>query len=153
MRTDSEQRSARGPCAGKMCWAAVLLLAVLASSQVIQALGVWQGRGVNQTLSPGLTGSLYSVTLVNGWVYYGRLVEARPGYVKLADVYYVETSVVDSKTGRSDNRLVSRQKNDWHGPEWMAIPVDKILLMEQVGAQSRLAKLIEQDMMSAATSK
>jgi hypothetical protein len=145
MASDSHvtEQSDHGQCAVKMRWV-LLLLAVLALSQVIQAWNAWQGRGADHTLSPGPTGSLYSVLLVNGTVYYGRLVEAPPGYVKLADVYYVENYVVD-KTGSRDNRLVNRQKNDWHGPEWMAISVDKILLMEKVGAQSRLAKLIEQD--------
>ncbi len=147
MASDSEQ-SVHGHCAGKTGWAMLLLFAVLALSQAVQAWSVWQGRGVNQSLSPGQTGSLYGVTLVNGGIFYGRLVEAPPGYIKLADVYYIESSVVD-KSGRVDNHLVSRQKNDWHGPEWMAIPVEKVLLMEEVGTQSRLAKLIEQDKMQA----
>lgn len=121
-----------------------VLLVVLALSQALQAWNAWQGRGADRTLSPGPTGSLYSVALLTGPVYYGRLVEAKPGYVKLADVYYVENVVVDN-TGRRDNRLLNRQKNDWHAPEWMAIPVDKIVLMEKVDAQSRLAKLIEQE--------
>lgn len=145
MASDSEQY-VHGRCAGKTGWAMLLLVAILALSQAVQAWSAWQGRGGNQSLSPGMTGSLFGVTLVTGGIYYGRLVEAAPGYIKLADVYYIEGSVTD-KSGRVDNHLVNRQKNDWHGPEWMAIPVDKILLMEQVGAQSRLAKLIEQDSM------
>ena len=36
-------------------------------------------------------------------------------------------------------------KVDWHGPEWMAIPLDKILFIEKVGAQSQLATLIATD--------
>jgi hypothetical protein len=141
------EQSVHGQCAGMMR-GVMLLLVVLALSQAIQAWNGWQGRGADHTLSPGPTGSLYSVSLVNGAVYYGRLVEAPPGYVKLADVYYVENYVVDNKGGR-DNRLVNRQKNDWHGPEWMAIPVDKVLLMEKVGAQSRVAKLIDQEKVPA----
>lgn len=122
----------------------VALLLALVVAQAVQSWSAWAGRGGTPALNPGPVGGVYATTLVTGPVFYGRLVEAQPGYVKLADIYYVESFVADPG-GRRDNRLVSRQKNDWHGPESMVVPTEKILLMETIGAQSRLAKLIEQD--------
>lgn len=87
---------------------------------------------------PAAAGSWQSVTLVNGQVYYGRLAEAAPQWVRLTDVYYV----VSNGQG---NRLVNRQRNDWHGPASQTIPVEKIIMMEAVGPDSQLAKLIAAD--------
>jgi hypothetical protein len=122
---------------------AVLLLALVLALALL-SWSVWEGRGSAPALSPGPVGALYGVTLLTGSVYYGRLVEARPGHIKLADIYYVESFAADA-SGRRDNRLVNRQKNDWHAPDLMTIPTDKILMIEPVGVQSRLAKLIEQE--------
>lgn len=47
--------------------------------------------------------------------------------------------------GGIDNRLVNRQKADWHGPDWMSIPMEKVMFIEAVGARSRLAQLIGSD--------
>ena len=47
--------------------------------------------------------------------------------------------------GQPGNRVVSRKKNDWHGPEWQLLAADKIVSMEAVGPQSQLARLIAQD--------
>lgn len=91
----------------------------------------------------GPPGALVSVQLVSGQVYYGTLQESRPGLVRLSDVYYTQSYTMPN--GQPGNRVVNRKKTDWHGPEAQLIPVEKILLMEVVGAQSPLAKLIAQD--------
>ncbi|MRR52371.1 MAG: hypothetical protein EG825_15940 [Rhodocyclaceae bacterium] len=141
MGTPAEQET-RGGCRCHPLVFGVLLLA-LVLAQAAQSWSAWKGRSV-PVLDPGPIGGWYGVTLAGGAVYYGRLLEAGPGQVKLADVYYVETFIADP-SGRRDNRLVNRQKNDWHSPETMVIAADKILMIETVGTQSRLAKLIEQE--------
>jgi hypothetical protein len=70
--------------------------------------------------------------------------------VRLRDVYYVQ-SVVEAQGSAPNNRLVNRHKTDWHAPETMIVPVDKMLMLEKVGAASRLAQLIEQDRAAAAS--
>ena len=55
------------------------------------------------------------------------------------------TTVMTMLERLARKQLVSRRKVDWHGPEWMAIPLDKILFIEKVGAQSQLAALIATD--------
>jgi hypothetical protein len=123
---------------------AVGLLALLTLAQLVQG---WRAMRVDAVQLSGLRtaalGSLCSVLLVNGQMYYGTLITAEGGFIKLSDVYYVRGI---AQTGPpASNQLVSRRKVDWHGPEWMAIPLDKILFIEKVGAQSQLATLIATD--------
>jgi len=101
---------------------------------------------VRQTLSPTMpapSGTPVAVTLTNGPVFYGRLADPTAGQIRLTEVYYVE-SFTDAN-GRRDNRLVNRRKNDWHAPDWMSIPVERIAMIEPLAADSRLGALIAQD--------
>lgn len=102
----------------------------------------WRASAAH-AFDPGATGQLYSVQLVTGQVYYGTLLESRPGFVRLGDVYY--TQAYTQPNGQPGNRVVNRRKTDWHGPEAQLIPAEKILMMEVVGPQSQLARLIAQD--------
>ncbi len=133
-------RASGGAWPGRAVTVAALTLGLLIALAVAtQAALAWRGG----TLAPGPLGARYSVFLSNGQVYYGELLETRAAYLKLGDVYYVQPYT--QADGRSGNRLVSRKKSDWHGPDWQAIPTDKIVLIEAVGADSQLARLIEQD--------
>ena len=91
----------------------------------------------------GAPGTGVSVLLSNGQVHYGELAEQSAGYVRLVDVYYVQT--VAGPEGQSGNQLVNRGKADWHGPQWMSISTDRIVFVEGVGESSRLAELIAQE--------
>jgi hypothetical protein len=71
------------------------------------------------------------------------LLEAKPAYIKLGDVYYIQS--YQQPNGQPGNRVVSRRKNDWHGPLEQTIPSEKIMTMDAVGPQSQLARLIQQD--------
>lgn len=120
----------------------VLLTATVAAHAALE----WQQQR-SRALAPGPAGGLYSVQLLNGQIYYGILADSRPGQVQLEDVYYIQT--YQQPNGQAGNRVVSRKKNDWHGPLSQTIPSDKILFMEAVGPQSQLARLIQQDKASA----
>ena len=124
-----------------LAFAAVICLAVLATSGVVVT---WQALRSDAGVLPGRPGSLYSVQLVNGQIYYGTLAQSAQRFVELADVYYVHTVSLPNGAGVR-NQLVSRRKTDWHAPEWMAIPLDQVLFIEQVGPGSQLARLIAQD--------
>lgn len=121
---------------------ALLLGLIIALSLAAQAVLAWRNEQ-QRLLSVGPPGALYSVHLLNGQMYFGNLLEVRPGFIKLGDVYYIQSFTPPN--GQPGNRVVSRQKNDWHGPAWQAIPSDKILMIEAVGPQSQLARLIQQD--------
>jgi hypothetical protein len=115
---------------------------VIALALLAQAGLAWrQDRAA--VLALGKPGELVTVMLVNSQIYYGTLLESTPAYVKLGDVYYTQSFV--QPNGQQANRVVSRKKNDWHGPEWQVIPAEKILFVERVGADSQLARLIAQD--------
>jgi hypothetical protein len=103
------------------------------------------GRGFAHSLARG---SLCAVTLSTGQVYYGKLLETGRDYVRLGEVYYAQ-STPQANGGPPAFSLVSRQKNDWHAPGTMVVPVEKILLIEDVSATSRLGQLILQDQSGA----
>jgi len=127
-----------------MLAAAVTCLALLALAELLQAWHALRGdSGAGSLRAQVRPGSICSVLLVNGQMYYGTLVSGPVGFVELSDVYYVRS--VTPPDGTAQNQVVSRRKVDWHGPEWMAIPLDKVQFIEQVGADSQLAKLIAQD--------
>jgi hypothetical protein len=134
-----DHRSAWTPASA---WIATIVGGIASLSLLAQAALTWQSLNAH-TLVPGESGGLYSVQLVNGQMFYGTLLESRPGVIKLGDVYY--TQPYTQPNGQPGNRVVSRKKNDWHGPEWQLIPVERILQMEAVGAKSQLAVLIAQD--------
>ena len=126
--------------------AAILLVGIV--FLLLQALQTWNVLRSDSSKFGRLTalthGAICSVLLVNGQMYYGNLVEAGDGFIRLDDVYYVRA--VGAATGSaSHNVLVNRRLTDWHGPEWMAIPWDKVMMVEKVGANSQVAKLIAVD--------
>ncbi|MTV38769.1 hypothetical protein [Duganella radicis] len=133
------------PAGGWKAWQVnlALVLGLLgAGALAASAAGEWN-KSAERVIAPGPLGGLYSVQLANGQVYYGVLLEAKPAYIRLGDVYYIQT--YQQPNGQPGNRVVSRRKNDWHGPESQTIPADKILTLDAVGPQSQLAKLIQQD--------
>lgn len=126
----------------------LVLGAALVGTQAVQAWAEWrraQGAGPPAAIAAG---TLCSVALLNGQVYYGDCVEAGPGYVGLRDVYYVQV-VAAQPGGPPGNQLVSRRKADWHAPPQMFVPVEKVMQIEAVGPSSRLAELIKQDRQTA----
>ena len=139
MAEPTETRGSRRNARSTLVIAAVLLIGtVIDGTLVFNAYN----RG-NPDFAVGPTGTLHSVMLTNGQVYYGRLYRITGSAVVLDNVFYVEVSV-DSKTNDRTNKLVSREKNDWHAPTRMAIPLDKVEFIEVVGKDSTVAKLIDE---------
>ncbi|MBB3224240.1 hypothetical protein [Pseudoduganella umbonata] len=130
------------PAPGWRSSTALLVAAVAAAALAVLALFFWRQQS-DPAFAPGALGVRYGVQLQNGQIFYGLLREVGPRHLQLDDVYYVQTFTAPD--GRQGNRVVSRQKNDWHGPQSMTIPLDKVMTIEQVGGASQLAKLIEQD--------
>jgi hypothetical protein len=132
-------------------FARVAICIALGLGGVLTALQAWQAWRANDAdLGTGPIGSLHSVMLTNGQVYYGTLLDVARNRIVLGNVYYVEVAT-DPKTAERSNRLVSRRASDWHAPTRMSIPIDKIVIIELVGPDSRVAKGIEQDHKDAAS--
>lgn len=123
--------------------APLLPLAVLVAGLAVAAALFVQALGGPGSFMPaGPVGSLQTVTLSNGQVYFGRLKAVDHGNIVLTDVFEGVTST-DPKTQQRTTQLVSRRSGSWHGPLDMAIPADKILFTETIGSGSAVAKAME----------
>ena len=100
-------------------------------------------------LGLGSPGTLHAVTIVGGPVFYGFLDRTTRDAIVLKDVYYVQISA-DAQSNQRVNKLVRRADNDWHGPEKMSIPYDKVVMVEIVGPNSTVAKLVAEASAKAA---
>ena len=121
---------------------ALLFAGIAAAALVVLVLFFWRQQS-GPAFTPGPLGVRYAVQLQNGQMFYGLLRAMGPHHLQLEDVYYVQAFT--GPDGKQGNRVVSRQKNDWHGPQDLTVPLDKVISIEQVGPTSQLAKLIEQD--------
>jgi hypothetical protein len=83
-----------------------------------------------------------AVLLDNGQVYYGKLQDAESPYPVLTDVYYIQNKV-DPQTKAVSNVLVRRGK-EWHAPDRMVLNARHVILIEPVGPNSQVAKLIQE---------
>jgi len=81
-----------------------------------------------------------AVLLSNGQVYYGRLEGYGTSKPILREVYYVQVST-NPQTHESTNILLKRG-HEWHEPDRMYINPNQIMLVEPVGADSKVADLI-----------
>jgi hypothetical protein len=84
-----------------------------------------------------------AVLLDNNQLYYGKLVDAGSGFPELTDVYYI-LSQVNQET-KEVKKVLVRRGNEFHGPDRMFLNEHHIVLIEPVGANSEVAKLIEED--------
>jgi len=83
-----------------------------------------------------------AVVLVNNSVYYGKLAGYGTSNPVLTDVYYI-LSKTDPDTKKVSNVLIKRGK-ELHGPDRMYLNPSQIILVEPVGADSKVAQLISE---------
>ena len=81
-----------------------------------------------------------AVVLINNSVYYGKLSGWGTSNPVLTDVYYI-MSKTDPDTKKVSNVLIKRGK-ELHGPDKMYLNPSQIILVEPVGADSKVAQLI-----------
>lgn len=102
--------------------------------------------------APGIDASRYqAVFLTNGQVYFGKL-RAAGDYLKLSDVYYLQTPTDDtssdnpqSGTANQKNAQLTKLGSEIHGPEdSMVISKEQVLFYENLKTDSSLVKSIEQ---------
>lgn len=92
---------------------------------------------------PEITTPYAAVLLDNNQVYFGKLANAGTAYPELTDVYYIQSSV-NQETKAVSNILV-RRGNEVHGPDRMFLNAHHIILIEPVGANSKVSQLIADD--------
>jgi len=84
-----------------------------------------------------------AVLLDNGQVFFGKIEGADTGFPVLTNVYYIQNKV-DPQTKAVTNILVRRGK-EWHSPDRMVLNSRHVILMEPVGNNSQVAKLIAEN--------
>ena len=143
----SEHARREGGAAPLASAAVALGVLLIAAAQLWQAAGQKSSRASIEP--PGPIGSLESVQLTNGLVFYGTLADISKNTVRLDRVYEVDVfTQAASQAGQPPvrtSRLVRRHAQDWHGPGGMAIPIPQIVFMEAVPPDSQAAKLIRAD--------
>ncbi|RTL42112.1 MAG: hypothetical protein EKK53_12525 [Burkholderiales bacterium] len=145
MAVEAQERAVRDKTELQGGRLAVALAGWLAALALAVSAGVALRHDLGSPLPPGTPdGAWVAVTLVSGPVYYGRAVLTSPRQLTLDQVYYVQAEV-DGQGVPRGNRLVRRERNDWHAPSRMAIPAERIAMVEPVGAGSRLMQLIQQE--------
>ena len=83
-----------------------------------------------------------AVVLINNSVYYGKLSGYGTSNPVLTDVFYI-LSKTDPDTKKVSNVLIKRGK-ELHGPDRMYLNPSQIILVEPVGADSKVAQLISE---------
>lgn len=130
------------------------LLALVLIGAVLAASTAWQAYQSGSTrlhiATPGQIGGLHIVFLTGGQFFIGNIESVDRGTVILSDVFYVQTAGNQTPTLPSaaqpaparGAQIVRRMDGDWHQPDRMAIPIDRVMIIETVGRDSLVAKLV-----------
>lgn len=92
---------------------------------------------------PSLQTEYQAVFLDNGQVFFGKVDFSKGDYVFMRDVYYVQNAV--NRDTKEVTSILIRRGNEWHGPNEMYLNASHVVLVEPVGGDSRVAKLIQED--------
>jgi len=93
-------------------------------------------------------GNYQAVFLTSGQVYFGKLTMVDSTYMKLTDVFYIQTSsssttVQSTDTTNSDMKLI-KLGNEIHGPkDSMVINRDQVLFFENLKTDGKVAQTIK----------
>lgn len=109
------------------------------SLAVLAALCLFSGCGGSDLNFPT---EYQAVFLDNGQVFFGKVSDQGSAYLTLRDVYYVQT-LVEKEQKKTANVLVKRG-SEWHNPDFMRINTKHVVVIEPVGADSRVAQLIKE---------
>ena len=114
-------------------------IALLVVGLIVGGLGGWfvaSGR----TAAPHFDVPFQAVLLDSGQVYFGKITGLGSPFPVLHEVYYIQ-STTNPETKQVNNVLI-RRGNEWHGPESTVLNARHIIMVEPVGAGSKVAQLI-----------
>jgi hypothetical protein len=116
------------------CAVAATLIVIAVSISMV-AYQQWRGHRAPEFSTP-----FQVVALSNGQVFFGRLEGLNSDYPVLRDVFYIQARQ-NPDTKQVANVLIKRG-NEAHAPDRMIINRKHIILVEPVGENSQIAKLI-----------
>ncbi len=120
-------------------YGAVIVTAVL----VLTATGCKRAGGADsQSQFPKSASGYYAVLLNNNQVVYGNLDGLGTAFPVLRNVRFVRTTV-DQTTKQVSTSLVKRA-NEPHEPDFMLLNASQIVIVEPVGANSRIAAILRE---------
>lgn len=83
-----------------------------------------------------------AVFLDNGQVFFGKLENGGAEHPKLSEVYYIGQQ--PAPDGKGVNNILLKRGGEWHGPEFMYLTKNHIVMIEPVSPTSRVAELIKE---------
>lgn len=144
-KSESRGSSPRPPLPIRLIVAIVVLVALIVGSWFAWS----QLKG---TAAPGIDTAKYqAVFLVNGDIYFGKLQAAGSDYMKLTNIYYIQSPTAES-TDKETQQTATDQNNvkliklgeEIYGPEdAMTISRDQIMLYENLKSDSKVAQAID----------
>lgn len=121
---------------------------------VIIALVAWLVMTAASTKATGIDAGKYqAVFFTNGQVYFGKLQHFSSGYLRLTDVYYLQTQSADSKDSTNPQQAADSEQSttliklgeEIHGPEdEMIISEEQVLFYENLKKDGKVSQSIEQ---------
>lgn len=123
---------------------------------IIIVLGVagWFAWSKMSAGAPAIDGGKYqAVFFTNGQVYFGKLQAESGGYMKLTDIYYLQSNSSDDQSknpqatssDQNSNVQLIKLGNEIHGPEdEMIINKDQLLFYENLKPDGKVAQSIGQ---------
>jgi len=127
-----------------------LILAIIVLAAIIGGLA-WASLN-NKNAGTGIDKSKYqAVFFTNGQVYFGKLSTLNDEYLKLTDIYYLQTQTEgeteanpqQTSTDQSDVQLI-KLGEEIHGPEdEMVLSKDQLLFYENLKVDGKVAQSIE----------
>lgn len=117
-------------------------LATLAALVIATALCVIAYQGIRTRATPELSTPYHAVALTNGQVFFGRIDGLDGNYTVLRDVFYIQSR--QNPESKEVTNVLIKRGGEAHAPDRMVINRQQVLLIEPVGADSKIAKLISE---------
>lgn len=125
----------------KKLTAVVIICLAVAVAVLAYELAIMRRPHRQADVAPPTFDTTYQAVLLdNGLSYYGKLSRLNTPYPLMTDVYYIVRNV-DPKTKQVSFKLVKRG-NELHAPTETYLNAKHIVMIEPVGANSQVARLI-----------
>ena len=115
-------------------------LTAIGSALFFFVLGILASWSYPKLVGVSLPSTYQAVLLTNGAIYIGRTEGLGRRFLVLREVYYFKPSG-SAEGGEQPGALVKRG-DEWHSPDRMVINAEHVILIEPVGEQSELARMI-----------
>jgi hypothetical protein len=112
----------------------------IALALALAAAGCGGGNPAPKFDTPQFDTPYQAVFMANGQVFFGKLSGLGTENPRLDEVFYVQQQV-NPETKQATNVLI-RRGGEWHAPSYMVLNARSVLLIEPVGADSKVAQLI-----------